>query len=249
MEEELKALEQTREKQEHGLTMTQALKNMSRSDIRSPFLLITANFSLVLFAGPFAIIYYGIEIFQDVGIDANEHLAAIIVAAIRVIGGFIAIFLIKRVPRLKHVMVSMSLMSLSMAVLGGVMYMKELGFENPGLRILPIICVTIYMFSFGAGAGPLQWVFMGELLPPDYKVLSGIISSISVAEVFIITKIFPTLLVVLKPYGTYWLFAGISFGSNIFYATLMPETRGMSMLEIRQLFLGTQQVMKNTIQI
>ena len=22
----------------------------------------------------------------------------------------------------------------------------------------------------GAGAGPLQWVFLGELLPPDYKV-------------------------------------------------------------------------------
>ena len=133
-------------------------------------------------------------------------------------------------------------MSLSMAVLGGVMYMKELGFEDPVLRILPIIWLTIYMFSFGAGAGPLQWVFMGELLPPDYKVLSGIIIGISTVEIFITTKIFPTQLVVLKPYGTYWWFAGISFASNIFYVTLMPETRGMSMLEIKTLFLGSQQV-------
>ena len=37
-------------------------------------------------------------------------------------------------------------------------------------RVLPVICLLIYMFGFGAGSGPLQWVFMGELLPPDYKV-------------------------------------------------------------------------------
>ena len=27
----------------------------------------------------------------------------------------------------------------------------------------------------GAGAGPLQWVFLGELLPPDYKVIVKIL--------------------------------------------------------------------------
>ena len=25
-----------------------------------------------------------------------------------------------------------------------------------------------------AGVGPLQWVFVGELLPPEYKVLAGL---------------------------------------------------------------------------
>ena len=238
VDEELKDLEQTREKQERGLTMTQAVCNLSRSDIRKPFLLITTNFFFVMFAGPFAMIFYAIQIFQDSGIGANEHLAAIVVAAIRVLGGILAIFLIKKVPRLRQVMVTMNLMSISMAVLGIVMYLKEIGFDNIALRVLPIVCVTLYMFSFGAGAGPLQWVFVGELLPAEYKVLSGIITSLFTMAVFIVTKIFPNLLEVLKPYCTYWLFAGISFGSNIFYATLMPETRGMSMLEIRKLFLG-----------
>ena len=118
-------------------------------------LLAMANFSFVTLAGPFAIIFYGIQIFEDVGIDANEHLAAIVVAAIRVFGGVIAIFLIRRIPRRTHIMISMNVMSLSMAVLGGVIYLKELGFEHQALRILPILCVTLYMFSFGAGAGPL----------------------------------------------------------------------------------------------
>ena len=30
----------------------------------------------------------------------------------------------------------------------------------------------------GAGAGPLQWVFLGELLPPDYKVIVSILVKI-----------------------------------------------------------------------
>jgi len=237
VEEELKELEKTRENQAHGLTMTQAVKNLSRSDIRKPFLLILTNFMFVMFAGPFAMIFYAIQIFQDSGVDGNEHLAAIVVAVIRVGGGILAIFLIQKVPRIRQQMFTMILMSLSMAVLGGVMYLKELGFDNLTLKVLPIICVTLYMFSFGAGAGALQWVFMGELLPPEYKVLSGILTSLATLAIFIITKIFPTLLDVLKPYGTYWLFAGISFGSNIFYATLMPETKGKSMVEIRKLFL------------
>ena len=237
---ELEALEETREKQAHGLTMTQAVRNLSRSDIRRPVLLSIANFSFVMFSGPFAIIFYGIEIFEEVGIDANEHLAAIVVAAIRVVGGIIAILLIRKIPRLKHVMISMNLMCLTMATLGCIMYLKNLGLESQALRILPLVCVTLYMFSFGAGTGPLQWVFMGELLPPEYKVLSGMITCVATMEVFIVTKIFPALLVLLKPYGTYWIFAGISLASNIFYATQMPETKGLTILEIRKLFLRTE---------
>ena len=30
----------------------------------------------------------------------------------------------------------------------------------------------------GAGAGPLQWVFLGELLPPDYKVMVKILDKV-----------------------------------------------------------------------
>merc|ERR1719481_944549 len=134
----------------------------------------------------------------------------------------------------------MTLMSLSMAVLGAILFLKDNGADSTVLRVVPIVCVTLYMFSFGAGAGPLQWVFMGELLPPDYKVLSGAITCITTAEIFIITKIFPTLLIYLKPYGTYWLFAGFCLASNMFYVIFMPETKGLTMLEIRKLFLPTE---------
>ena len=132
----------------------QALGNLRRPDILRPFLLVTANFmfvdkihlffslllfkdltslclhltlfssSFVMFAGPFAMIFYGVQIFKETGsniqifkifqclnininitFDAgtNAHMAAISVAAIRVFGGLAAIFLMKRVPRLSSI--------------------------------------------------------------------------------------------------------------------------------------------------
>ena len=82
----------------------------------------------------------------------------------------------------------------------------------------------------------MQWVFVGELLPPEYKVLSGIITSFASVSIFGTTKLFPTLLDVMSGYGVYWLFAGIAFSANILYHFFIPETKGKTMLEIRQEF-------------
>ena len=86
------------------------------------------------------------------------------------------------------------------------------------------------------GIGALLGVFTGELLPGEYKVLSGVISTLLYLAMFIVVKIFPTLLASLSPHGTYWLFGSICLASNIFYYFFMPETKGKTALEIKQLF-------------
>ena len=67
----------------------------------------------VMGSGPFAVIFYGVQIFQKTGFHSfsilnilyfflsgiNAYLAAICVAIIRVVGGVLAIFLIKNIPR------------------------------------------------------------------------------------------------------------------------------------------------------
>ena len=85
--------------------------------------------------------------------------------------------------------------------------------------------------------GPLLWVFLGELLPQEYKVLSGVLTFLLQFNNFIIPTIFPHLLVLLQPYGTYWLFATIALSSNGFFYFFVPETKGKSLLEIQQRFL------------
>ena len=87
------------------------------------------------------------------------------------------------------------------------------------------------------GPSPLIWVYLAELLPREYKVLSGIIVASANIPVFIMTKTFPSLLNILSPPGTYWLLASIAASSNIFYAFFMPETKGKSPLEVKQIFM------------
>ena len=216
--------------------MTEAIRNLRRPDVRTPFLLITANFFFVMLSGPFAIVFYSVEIFQNTGVGIDKYLASIIVSSIRVVGGMIGIFLVQRLPRVRLSMVMMSLMSLSMAVLGTALYVKTLSVTSPLLDVATVASVTAYMFCFAAGAAPLQFVYLGELLPREYKVLSGLIISLANCAIFILTKIFPTLLTTLSQHGTYWLFAAISLSSNIFYYFFMPETRGKTALEIKQMF-------------
>ena len=61
-----------------------------------------------------------------------------------------SILLIKRLPRVRLAMVSMTVLAASMLVLGAVYYFKQFE-QNPALKILPLIFVPCYMFSYGAG--------------------------------------------------------------------------------------------------
>ena len=216
--------------------MLEAFRNLSRPDVRKPFILVAFNEFIVAFSGPLAIIYYSVGIFENTGVSLDKYLASIIVAAILVMGGILGTFLVQRLPRVRLAMVSMTLMSVSMAVLGGVLYIKT-DWDNSGvLDVVTVISMVAFMLCVGAVSGPLVWVFLGELLPREYKVLAGVTVSLFNITDFIVTKTFPSLLVALSPPGTYRLFAAVSLASNIFYFFFMPETRGKTALEVKQLF-------------
>ena len=145
------SLNAAKEKKDHGLTFTDALKNLSRYDVRTPFLLSIFSCLSVMFSGPFAIIFYAVEIFQEAGTGVDQYLAAIITAICRLIGGVFALFLIQKLPRIKHIMLTMSIMGLSMITLGIIIYFKESLGDSPVVTIVPILCVSLYLFAFGAG--------------------------------------------------------------------------------------------------
>merc|ERR1712203_1026554 len=69
----------------------------------------------------------------------NAHMAAVVVAILRVVGGLVAIVLIKKLPRGRLAMATMTLMSLSMAILGAVLYMKDKGADGTVLRAVPVL--------------------------------------------------------------------------------------------------------------
>ena len=73
-------------------------------------------------------------------------------------------------------------------------------------------------------------------MAPEYKVLSGLITSFAATSIFSTTKLFPNLLHWIQGYGTYWLYATVALSSNILYLFFIPETKGKTMLEIKRTF-------------
>ena len=66
------------------------------------------------------------NIFQEAGNgQVNSHLAAIISAVVRLLGGILAVFIVQRVERVRHAMTSMTIMGLPMISLGTVLYFRD----------------------------------------------------------------------------------------------------------------------------
>ena len=148
--EEIIQIQKTKEQQDHGLTMTEAFRNVfSRADVRTPFLLVITHNSLLMFSGPVAIIFYAVEVLQSEEGGLDEHLASIIVGLVIVIGGILGIFAVQKLPRVRLAMISMTLMSICLAVLGGSLYTRSL---SPQLQnIIKVTSVTVFTFVCNSG--------------------------------------------------------------------------------------------------
>ena len=155
--QELEELQQTMENQSQGLTTWEALSNLSRPDIWKPFLLIITNIWFAQFSGPYIIVFYAVEIFQSTGVHLNNHLAAMLIASIAVLGGFASIFLIQRFPRVRLNMTMMTVMAAALATMGLTVYLKpDYPAQSSVLDIIQVMAVTTVMFGYGAGKSGLK---------------------------------------------------------------------------------------------
>ena len=152
VEEEVEELRLTMENQSQALTTWQAIRNLSRPDIWKPFLLIITNILFAQFSGPYIIVFYAVEIFQSTGVHLNNHLAAMLIASIAVLGGFVSIFLIQKFPRVRLNMAMMTVMAAALATMGLTVYLKtDYTAQSSVLDIIQVLAVTTVMFGYGAG--------------------------------------------------------------------------------------------------
>ena len=83
----------------------------------------------------------------------------------------------------------------------------------------------------------LNYCFQGEVLPSHARSLgSGFLGVMDNISLFISTKMVPTLFEILGIYGTFWMYSGIAIVVSVFSYFFMPETGGMSLEEIEQMY-------------
>ena len=95
----------------------------------------------------------------------------------------------------------------------------------------------LFIAFFSLGWGPLPWLLMSEVFPPRAKGLAGSICTlINWLFVFLVTKVFPSMIAAFTEEGTFWFFAGWCLLSFIFVYFLVPETKGRSLEDIELYF-------------
>ena len=123
--------------------------------------------------------------------------------------------------------------------------------------MLPIF-VILAGFGYGIGVGPVPFALMGEVLPAKVKAFAcAILLAFRYFEIlkfflpispkflvfrcrnavtFFNLRFFPPIVSALGLHSAFWLYSGILFFNSILSAFILPETRGMSLTELEQLY-------------
>ena len=129
-------------------------------------------------------------------------------------------------------------MIISLSVLGTYYHLQaDPSVAPPGW--IPLVALVIYIASFSLGFGPIPWLMMGEIFPTRIRgPAASITTAFNWACTFVITKTFLDLQTLLGPAGVFWMFGVVCIVGLVFVLVVVPETKGMSMEDIENLFVA-----------
>jgi MFS family permease len=128
----------------------------------------------------------------------------------------------------------------SLLALGTYFLLKEQLQQDVGaISWLPLMCLIVYIGAYCLGIGPLPWIVMSEVLPPNVKGSVGaIVTSFCWITSFILANSFQTLIDYTGRYCVFWFFALNSGLATSFIYYKVPETKGISLQEIQERLAG-----------
>ena len=205
------------------------------------------------FGGINTVMYYGASIFTLAG---ASHVVAIWLsiglAGCNFTGSMIGFYLTDRLGRRPLTMASMTLVSISLLLIGLAFYCtrqvrQELsaqaaahpdgsGEVAPALWVI-FAAVCTYLICFASGMGCTPWTICSEIYPMSIRgAATSITTSANWAANFIMSMTFLTLTSALTKHGAFFLYSAVSFCFALFFYFYLPETRGVPLEETPLLF-------------
>lgn len=196
---------------------------------------LTVGFGLTVlqqFVGINTIIYYAPTTLSKLGFgDAASILAQVGIGLVNVLFTFVAVRYMDRWGR-KPLLIGGSI---GMAVSLGVLAILTLieGTSGGAVGVITIICLGAYIASFAATWGPAVWVMLPEIYPLRVRgPAEGLATWGNWASNFIVSLVFPIILVTIGQGFSMLIFAIISALTLLFIGALVPETKGRSLEQI-----------------
>ena len=231
---------------ENALNVVNTFK---RPDVYKPFLLLTLMLGLVDLSGFVVMANYSIKLIEEYGYGTETFVDAsnftVIVYLSRIPSSFLALGVLQRFKK-RHIYLAVS--TILLLVISGLVAFtwlvasgsitKQAFVGSIGYQIIPLLLFILFYATFSFGYGNIPFSLMGELFPPNA-------SSISNTFAFIFSNIFgliavQTALLINDTHGLQYVFfipVGAIVLSILLAGFFMPETHGLSMEEIRKIYI------------
>lgn len=180
------------------------------------------------------VIYYAPTIIQSAGLPSAS--AAILATAgiglVNVLMTIVAMWLIDRVGRRPLLLTGIVGMTVSLIVLG---FVFRSGAQNAVAVRLAVITLMAYVAFFAISLGPIFWLLIAEIFPLKIRgQAEGIAAGTNWIFNLLVSITFLTLVELIGPSWTFWLYGVLAIAAFLFCYYLVPETKGRSLEEIEQ---------------
>lgn len=242
---------------------------IKRPDVYKPFIISIIIMFIQQFSGLIAIMTYSGDIFK-LGSSIDPTTATVLVGLAQVIGALFSGSLIDRLGRRIFLIISSAGMSASTSALGYYYYKNptiktslyqtifNITTQSPDQLIhhkltvnsfgwVPVVCLVVFIISLSLGFGPIPWILMPEMtIPSARNIVCSSGTAINYLGGFILAKEFIDMESVLHVHGTFWFFTGVCISGILFVISFVPETKGKTIDEIQNIFLGKKAKNFNT---
>ncbi len=176
-----------------------------------------------------AIIYYGPSILNKAGFTMGDALGGqVTIGFVNTLFTFIAIYTIDKWGRKPLLKFGMAGVILSLLVISLLFFLGN-NYTN-----YVIIGILVYIACYAFSIGPVQFVIASEIFPTKIRGRALTISTFFLwGANAIVGQVFPGMLDLLGPGGTFFVFGVICLPALWFINNYIPETKGKTLEEIQ----------------
>src|SRR6218665_1724255 len=216
------------------------LRDFGRPEIYRPMLISFGIMAYQQLSGINPVIFYSSEIFASAGFSDDPKLPTLTIGGVLVVATVVSCILMDRAGRRLLLLASGVPMALSLIALGACFYVTSSGPVN-GMNWLSLASVLIFVTCFSLGIGPISWLIVSELIPTRARsIINGMATCLFWLLVFLATKEYGRMRIVMNDYGAFWSFGGCCVLGCVFVWFFVPETNGRSLEEIQELFASSR---------
>lgn len=233
LNENLSRLNQEKESSQNSSAQT-SLRDFLRLSVLKPIVIIFSFIMLFNLSGTYLIIYYAIHILSQVQLTISPTNTSVILSVVRLIVTIGFCWLFMTVKRRKIYLIAGIGSTISTLLLAGYLFMKP---DVSAVSMFIIGSLLLIYVATNTGFMIAPGFLTGELLPAKIRGrLAGYIYTYFSVVTFVLTKFFPLSNTYIGLTGVLFVFGLTSLATTALVFFMVPETKGISLIEIEQHF-------------